>query len=269
MMRMMLFAFCLLVSGWGSAVSAKPEVRVLETYPAGQSITLPRNQDFYLRLAYASDTPVGIWINPYFRGKEVPAGTSPSPRYSGKGEALGWFFFTNPGQRVDEIRIKAGDGGYDTPVVATYRVNVTAGSRPALDPSSPWAPNEPQWIGYMREESKKQLEARMNATQRDSGPAAFVFLGGFMLIVLGLGIVGAVAPIWAMRRWEGGWRLAAAAPLGLLGLVILRIIVETSIDPTSHNLWPFEVLMASFASLGAMVLFAVLRRVRSNAGNGA
>lgn len=113
----------------------------------------------------------------------------------------------------------------------------------------------------LREKSNKQFEAAASTSQA-SGGAAPVLLGGFMVAVAALGIAGLAAPVWAMLRWEGGWRLAAGAPLGLLGFVILRIALETSVDPTSHNLWPFEILMASFASLGIIVLFAVIRRAR-------
>jgi hypothetical protein len=262
-MRTALLAFCLMLMGWSGAASAAPVVRVLETYPAGQSITLPSNQDFYLRLAYESEQPIGIWLSPYYQGKEVRAGTSPSTRYSGKGEALGWFFLHEPGQRVDEIRIRAGDGGYGMPVVATYRVDIAGGSQPKMDPKSPWAPTEPKWLEYMREESKRQISAQMNASQPNAGAAAYGLLGGFMLIVSGLGLGGIVVPIWAMRRWTGAWRLAAAVPLGVLGFVILRIAVDTNADPTSHNLWPFEILQVALGSLLFIGLLGLARRTGS------
>lgn len=43
--------------------------------------------------------------------------------------------------------------------------------------------------------------------------------------------------------------------------VVLRVIVETVADPTSHNLWPFEVVIASIVGMvaaGAGVLLARL-----------
>jgi hypothetical protein len=75
--------------------------------------------------------------------------------------------------------------------------------------------------------------------------------------VLAIGIGGIALPILAMRRWQGAWRLAAAVPAGWVGLVVLRIVLGTALDPTSHNLWPFEILQASVASLvltGALTL---------------
>jgi len=242
------------------AQAAGPTVRVIETYPAGGSPVLPRNQDFYLRLAYETDKPLGIWITPYFQGKAVSAGTSPSVSYRGKGEALAWFFFMRPGQRADEIRIRAGDGGYDMPVVASYRVHVTGGDFPASSSPSPWAPTEPAWVKDLREQTNRQVAANVTASQGSAGPGASLFLGGFMLAIAALALAGLAAPIWAMRRWRGGWRLAAAVPLALLGFVILRIVAGTAIDPTSHNLWPFEILLTGLIGLGILTLLALARR---------
>jgi hypothetical protein len=260
----MLFALCLLVLGWGAVASAAPEVRVLETYPAGQSVTLAKNQTFYLRLAYDSDESIGIWIEPFYRGKQVLSGMSPSIRYTGKGEALAWFFLQEPSARVDEIRIEAGNGGYNMPVVATYRVDVTQGTA-LSNANSPWAPTEPRWVSTMREANNKQIEAQMNASQEDVGAGEAAFLGGFMLAVGGLSLAGLACPLVALWRWRGGWKLAAAVPAGIVGFVILRIVVDTSADPTSHNLWPFEVLLAALASLAVIGVLALTRRVTAGA----
>jgi hypothetical protein len=47
--------------------------------------------------------------------------------------------------------------------------------------------------------------------------------------------------------------VALAAPAA----VVVRVVVETSQDPTSHNLWPFEVVLALFVGLAASLLGAV------------
>jgi hypothetical protein len=49
-------------------------------------------------------------------------------------------------------------------------------------------------------------------------------------------------------------------PAGIVGFVILRIAVDTAADPTSHNLWPLEVLIAGFASLAIVGVLALARR---------
>ncbi len=89
---------------------AATTVQVLATSPSGDVITLGRNQNFYLHLHYDTDQPASIWAQPYFEGKPVNAGSNPSRRYTGSGDALGWFFFMQPGEQVDEIRINAGNG---------------------------------------------------------------------------------------------------------------------------------------------------------------
>jgi hypothetical protein len=82
----------------------------------------------------------------------------------------------------------------------------------------------------------------------------------FMLAVLALLLVGAGAPFWAVLKWRGGWRIAAAVPALVMAFVVGRIIVDTAIDPTSHNLWPFEILIWGGASAIAMGVLWLLRR---------
>ena len=104
---LVLIAFALGVPA--GVARAETEVRVLATYPAGAPVTLGKNQTFYLRVGYTTHEPVQIWARPFFEGREVTAGSNPSRTHTGCGEALGWFFFMQPGERVDEVRITAGD----------------------------------------------------------------------------------------------------------------------------------------------------------------
>lgn len=50
------------------------------------------------------------------------------------------------------------------------------------------------------------------------------------------------------------WVLATS----LATAVMLRVMVETSQDPTSHNLWPFELIMAEVLGLLCVLPAAVL-----------
>ena len=243
---------------WHAYSFATTQVQVLETFPPDTTITLGNSQHFYLHLHYETDVPVQIWALPYFHGKPAHAGNSPSLVYpAGSGDALGWFFLDNPGDQVDEVRITAGDGSFgNTPVVATLPVHITAGSQ------SVKVTDLPDWV--------TTLEARATAADREAYKKAMsrpistgeIFLfNGFMLAVLGLGILGVAAPIWALRRWHGGWRMAAAVPTAIMGFVVLRFIVDVSSDPTSHNLWPFELMMTSLLNLGVMAVLLIARRV--------
>jgi len=73
-----------------------------------------------------------------------------------------------------------------------------------------------------------------------------------------------LAFVWyALRNWRGGWRAVAVLPALPLAYVAVRIVVDTSIDPTSHNLWPFEIVIWSIAGLIGFGLIALLRWIWS------
>ena len=243
------------------AAHAETSVQVLETDPSGNDITLARNQNFYLRLGYATDHPIRIWAEPYFHGRQANAGSNPSGTHTGTGEALGWFFFAKPGEQVDEIRIRAGDGSTSgTHVVAAYPVRITGGAQ------TDDAHVEPDWVVAMKRQAAVQQRA---AYEKSMGTPPTVgetaFFGGFMLLMLAVGFLGFAGPAWGLWRWRGGWRIAAAAPAALMGFVVLRLVVDTAADPTSHNLWPFEILQMGTVSIVAM---AVLLLVRKSQGLG-
>lgn len=244
------------IVGVGSA-RADTTVRVVETWPTGDAVTLARHQNFYLRLAYDTDVPVNIWARPYFRGKEVNAGSNPSRTYTGSGETFGWFFLMEPGDQVDEIRISAGDGGTrTTPVVTTVRVHVMGSNAAAAEGS------EPAWVGEMKQleaaAQRKDYETRMNTPTSASDVVLF---SGFMLAMLAFGLFGFLAPAWGVWRWRDGWRLAAAVPAAAMAFVVLRIAFGTMFDPTSHNLWPFEILQMGVFSVVAMGALLVARKL--------
>jgi hypothetical protein len=252
-MALVVLALCACL-GWGGGARAAATVEVLETFPRGENVVLAKNQNYYLRLRYRTDAPVRIWARPYFRGRTVDAGSNPSPRYEGSGEALGWFFLMQPGTRVDEIRVTAGDGGVrTTPRVASLRVHVTGGSGVAHAP-------EPAWVARLRAQADEA--ARLQQVPSGAGPGAggTLLLGGFMLAMLAIGLLGFAAPAWGLWRSRGGWRMAAAVPAAVMAFVVLRIMVGAAVDPTSHNLWPFEVLQAGVLALAAMLGLWIARR---------
>ena len=79
----------------------------------------------------------------------------------------------------------------------------------------------------------------------------------FLLAVLlgGLGV-----PLWMVWKWRGGWAIAACIPAAVLAAVIVRIVIDTKRDPTSHNLWPFELIMFSAMALAFIGVLTVARR---------
>src|SRR3546814_14554352 len=97
---------------------------------------------------------------------------------------------------------------------------------------------------------------------RASEPDSFgdmVLFGGIMLALPLVGLLALALPAWALWRWRGGWRIAALVPAALLAFVVLRILVGVAIDPTSHNLWPFAILMSG-GTASALVLALWLGR---------
>jgi hypothetical protein len=251
--------FALAVSAFAGGARAETEVRVLAIHPAGDPVTLGKNQTFYVHIGYTIDEPVMIWARPYFRGREVAAGSNPSRSHSGSGETLGWFFFMQPGEQVDEIRITTGDGtDAGTRLITTHPIRITGSDRPAASTS------EPGWLVSLRQQEER-LQREEFEKRASTPPSAgeTVFFGGFMLAVVALGIGGVAAPLWAIRRWRGGWRVAAAVPAVMTGFVVLRIIFDTAGDPTSHNLWPFEILQVGMLSLVVIAVLLAARKFSS------
>ena len=237
---------------------ATTNVEVQGTWPAGDSITLGRNQNFYLHLHYTSDQPVQIWARPYFHGKPANAGSNPSRVYpAGSGEALGWFFLFDPGTQVDEVRISAGDGSYNrTPVVATWRVSITGGDAPAQGAA------QPAWVASLNAAdeaaSRADYEKAMNTPPSAGDIALF---NGFMLAMISLGLIGLGGPAWGLWRWRGAWRIIAAVPAVIMAFVLLRLFIDTARDPTSHNLWPFEIVMWGGFSCLWMLVAGLVRKL--------
>jgi hypothetical protein len=245
-----------LALAWFGVAHAGTRVELLDTFPPSTSdIVVPPGENVYLRIGYEADAPVHIWARPYFHGKQVSAGSSPSLEYFGKGELLGFFFLQPPGGQVDEIRMTAGDGSRGgTPEIARFPIR--AYSYASASPLPP----EPEWVVAMRDAQNKAMHDAMRA-QADKPTTAgdVAIFGVFMLVFPALGLLGLGWPAWALWRWRDKWRWWAALPLAAVGFVVLRIVFATAIDPTSHNLWPFEIIMAGGCSVLAMAVIATMR----------
>lgn len=237
---------------------ADTRVELLGTWPAGDTVALHRNQNFYVHLHYTSDAPVHIWVHPQFQGKPVNAGSNPSRTYpAGSGEALGWFFLFDPGTQVDEILVTAGDGAIGrTPVVARFPVSITGDGQPGA------ASLQPRWLVSLNAADKAAQDAdyrkAMNTPVSAGDTALFT---GFMLAMFALGLIGFAGPVWGLWRWRGGWRMAALLPATIMAFVVLRLLIDTARDPTSHNLWPFEILMWGGFSCLWMLVVVVVRKL--------
>ena len=69
----------------------------------------------------------------------------------------------------------------------------------------------------------------------------------------------AIAQFRCLRHWRSGWRLAATMPvIGWAGWLAI-FCRDVAADPTSHNLFPFEVAIGTVLALAYLGLLAILR----------
>jgi hypothetical protein len=89
-----------------------------------------------------------------------------------------------------------------------------------------------------------------------------------LIVLLAAAAANVALSIYVFWRARGFRRLLASLPLLSFLAVGLNIIAGVSRDATSHNLWPFEVLLASVAgiiySLAFLGLQAVFLRRKRN-----
>jgi hypothetical protein len=257
-MRRYLFSLALISLYIATVFSAQAEIQVsvAATHPAAET-SLGRDEPFYIRIEFSTDEAINIWARPYFQGKAIERTKfNASSKYSGTGQALGWFSLDGPSE-VDEIRIILGGGKpWREWVAVRHPVKIVGTGLP------PAPRTKPPWVDELLRETeaaqRQEYEKRMN---EPASAGDFVFISGFMLVMLGLLIVGLAAPAWAWWRWRGGWRVAATLPAALMAFVVLRIILDTARDPTAHNLWPFEILMFGAISLVIIGALAIARGV--------
>jgi hypothetical protein len=89
---------------------------------------------------------------------------------------------------------------------------------------------------------------------------------GLLVVVLASLLLRALG---AASIWEATLIVGISVP----GAVLARVNAETATDPTSHNLWPFEIVFASAVGLpaalaGALIGSLVARLLARRIGNG-
>jgi hypothetical protein len=237
-------------------IGSIPYVSIDEMDPSDEG-ALATSDQVSVKVKYRADDEVQIFVRPYFQGRQVDAMGNASPRYpQGSGEAFGWFQGIASGQ-VDEVRVtmtelQSGRVFEDSRKVDFYFMG---GSR-APHPKAAWAVE----LGR-KQQALIEQQAAEHASKPD--PGGDLLSTAFMLIAMGLMLAGMGLPLYGVLKWDGRWRVAAAILFALFGFVVLRIIIGTTIDPTSHNLWPFEVLIGGFFSTLAMIVMLAIRRARA------
>ncbi len=246
----------LIVAAAGAAhagPSPAPQLDVLATSPPSPA-TLGRHHTYYLRFRVDAPFPVAVGLHPYERGDDVlrVMGNSGEPVLPAGDTTDGGFFFLagKQAQHVDEVRIvvsRADDRS--TQWTFSHRVDLT------FDPAdtSP-VPPEPGWVGEWR----LARDARFRAAAQAGGAAGVGWIGWIAVLVVPilvlLPLAAVLLPFYFVWRWRGPRRLLAALPLIVLGGKLATVWADLAADPTSHNLWPLELLLWELPALGVVLL---------------
>lgn len=243
--------------------SAAPRVsfQTIEMDPASPS-TLHNNDHVYLRIKYEATEPMRVLVQLFDRGTRTTKAYTNGQLLlePGEGHVMSWFAFTGAGF-VDSIRVSATASGGDIVTSQDLTVNyVWDGQRSTGETRAPW-------VGpLLAEQEQRQRAAFAEMEKRGAGGFGSVF-GMLAVSLFGVVALGAIAACvaWPLRgiiRWEGGWRAAAAVPLAAIVLWGLKDAYDLMIDRTSHNLLPFEFIIAACAIVPYMVVATLVRHVR-------
>ena len=69
----------------------------------------------------------------------------------------------------------------------------------------------------------------------------------------GLVAVAVIAALLVLLRLASAWQSVLVMSACPMGAIALRVLVETSRDPTSHNLWPFELVIGFLAGIAVVL----------------
>jgi hypothetical protein len=79
----------------------------------------------------------------------------------------------------------------------------------------------------------------------------------FALFVFGLPLAYITLQVRALNRWDGTFRMAASLPVLAWTLWGLVFAIDVTRDPTSHNLFPFEILIGAILASGYLCVLAI------------
>ncbi len=235
-------------------------VQLIETHPPLPA-TLPNGHDLNLRVRVDASSAQDVFIQEVRSGGKRVAwfatnGIEPVP--AGGGETV-LFTFLQPKDgdiRIDEIVVKTTEAGLAStrdPAGETHVIPVDVTWTPA---TSQTELPDPTWVTDHRAQANARRAAARAATP-PPGPFENLlwFVGSILFLVLAVGAIW--LPVRWIRRWRGGWRIAAAVCLLPVPLSIANITLGLLADPTSHNLFPFEIAMAGAVAYGLMIVVGI------------
>jgi hypothetical protein len=210
---------------WPTLAPAQPrpvDFWITQSDP-GLTAELARDDTLYIRLGYRSDRPLRFRVDGYAGGQKITAGAmyNIAPPYpAGEGEALVWIAYRKP-VRLDAVRVTALDANWQPLMTSDTQVSVGWGPTGGQHRRADWA---------TRLSNAQQDEVRRQIEQQGSGGSALVF---FLLVA---GVIGyfVLQPVTAIR-FDGGWRIAALAPLAATAPLLVH---AASALVAGSNLWP-------------------------------
>jgi hypothetical protein len=234
-MKRLLLACLALLAALTATAAGSPSVGLSDarSFPLPNAV-LAMHEPFWIEIAYASGTPLRIKARAYRDGRSVDEGqkmNASAVHPAGTGSALVWVAFYEPAT-IDEIRVTAYDASFNP--IATHVVR--AGLR--------WTHGgerrpTPGWVEALMAEERSLAAARPSG-DFDEAP-------GYVWLLLTLAVLGGFPAylylqVRSLRRWRGGWRIAAAAPLlGMAPVVFVTVPAFLS----GANLWPLGLVFAS------------------------
>jgi hypothetical protein len=247
MTRRFLTLFFILLA-FPALACAEARVEVIESDPASP-VTLAHWEQYFVRIAYETDQPIRVRGDAYAGGKRVTAMTSGSPRYEpGTGEALFWFSYTTPA-RVDRVVVWAEDEKTRQPVAKT-EIGVDlewTGQKSAT------RRRQADWVTHMLAEQNRRSREEIREHMDRPTPwwETMLFFAAIWSIPIYF-----IMQVVLLRRWRGGWRVAAAIPavpmLFILGHAIFAFVAGSNIFP----------LGLIFTAAPALMCLLVLMAVR-------
>lgn len=235
------------------------EVELLATDPP-MPARLAVGDTVYFRVGYRSNQPIRIQAQGFRGGEPVRGGHNGSPAWPATevGEAFAWFFVSEAG-RVDELRVDVSDAvGRTTFTEFTFPLRAQFVEAPRRDRVS--AP----WVAALRARAEELSAAAAPPAEVTSVGTVAAGLLGTLLIgaIFAVLVLALVLPLAAAFRWQPPWRWAACVAVALFVLPLLNVMAGVARDPTSHNLWPLELLGFALASLLLIGVLTLLRRRR-------
>lgn len=226
-------------------------VQVLETDPPSPA-TLGHWEPFHLRIGYEADRTIRVRGDAFFQDKRVTSISSGSPRYEpGTGEAYVWLAHTEAAQ-VDKVVVTAEDDVTRNPLAQT-ELAVDLAWTGIKQPEAPRA--RAGWVERLRAENERRSKAESAAYMNRPVPW---WEGVLSFAAIWAGPVYLVLQVVLLRRYRGGWRLAAAVPaLPMTGVLIYTVYAYQA----GSNLFPLVLIFTSPFALLYLLGLMVVRHV--------